>query len=146
MVLLRTPGLTGKLDQSWAGPYEVIEKKGEVTVVLGIPGKRTRGKTVHVNNTKPFHQVEASVCRIVVAAEDESSLVTPSRLQGDNLSLEQQSMLDATLQKFEATMSSSPGKTTATVHEVETGDARPIRSVPFHLPPQWKDQVKVKRK
>ena len=73
MVLLWTPGLTGKLEESWEGPYEVLKQKNEVNLELGIPGAKNRGKgkTVHFNNVKPFIQEEVAVLRLVVAAEGE---------------------------------------------------------------------------
>ena len=39
MVLMRVPGLVGKLDDSWNGLYEVVDKISPVTYQLAIPGK-----------------------------------------------------------------------------------------------------------
>ena len=33
-VLLRTPGLVGKLEESWTGPWEVVQKCGILTIRL----------------------------------------------------------------------------------------------------------------
>lgn len=38
MVLMRVPGLTGKLEDSWEGPYEVVDKVSQVNYQLAIPG------------------------------------------------------------------------------------------------------------
>ena len=55
LVLLRQPGLMGKLDSTWAGPYEIVRKVGEVTVEIKLPGTtKSRGKVVHINMTKPL--------------------------------------------------------------------------------------------
>ena len=34
---MRVPGLTGKLDDSWEGPYEVVDKISPVNNQLAIP-------------------------------------------------------------------------------------------------------------
>ena len=39
MVLMRVPGLVGKLDDSWDGPYEVVDKISPVTYQLAIQGE-----------------------------------------------------------------------------------------------------------
>jgi len=36
-----------------------------------------------------------------------------------------------------------PGVINLATHEVNTRDSPPIRSAPYRLPPQWKDQVKT---
>lgn len=62
--------LVGKLKESWGGPFEVVRKKGEVNIVLGIPGRtKYKTKTGHLNNVKHFIQKEATILRIVAAAD-----------------------------------------------------------------------------
>ena len=39
MVLMRVPGLTAKLEDSWEGPYEVLDKTSPVNYQLAIPGR-----------------------------------------------------------------------------------------------------------
>ena len=50
MVWVRTPGLTGKLDASWEGPYQVMKRFNKVNYLIDIPGRRQ--KVVHINNLK----------------------------------------------------------------------------------------------
>ena len=59
MVWVRTPGLTGKLDGSWEGPYQVMKCFNKVNYLIDIPGRRQ--KVVHINNLKEHRQAEAVV-------------------------------------------------------------------------------------
>ena len=70
MVLLRMPGLCGKLNDSWDGPYEIHRRVSDVNYEVVLPNRKGKKKIVHVNNCKKWHHADASVLRIVVAAED----------------------------------------------------------------------------
>ena len=71
MVLLRTPGLTGKMKESWTGPFEVLRRVTAVNVELGLPGRsKKKCRVVHVNTIKPYHQPDCRVLRVMVVAED----------------------------------------------------------------------------
>ena len=50
MVWVRTPGLTGKLDASWEGPYQVMKHFNRVNYLIDIHGRRQ--KVVHINKLK----------------------------------------------------------------------------------------------
>ena len=60
MVLLRVPGLCGKLSDAWDGPYEVHRKISDVNYEVTIPNVKGKKKIVHVNNCKQWHQLDAS--------------------------------------------------------------------------------------
>ena len=49
MVLMRVPDLTAKLEDSWEGPYEVLDKTSPVNYQLAIPGRSRKPCIVHVN-------------------------------------------------------------------------------------------------
>ena len=70
MVLLRVPGLCGKLSDAWDGPYDVHRKISDVNYEVTIPNVKGKKKIVHVNKCKQWHQSDASVLRIVVAAKE----------------------------------------------------------------------------
>lgn len=145
LVLLRVQGLPGKLEQAWDGPFEILEVRGMVNVVLGIPGgKGVRNRrTVHINNVKPYNQSSAAIHRIVVAAEEDEELEkNVQRLSGQTLSEDRQRQLDVILGRWERVMTGKPGVTCLAEHEVDTGEAKPIRCIPYRLPPQWKEQVR----
>ena len=69
---------------------------------------------------------------------DESNV----RLQGEELSTTKQAQLDAILEKYSVVMKSIPGETDLMEHTVDTADTKPILSVPYRLPPQWKNSVR----
>ena len=70
-VLLRTPGMHGKLEEAWEGPYEVTETFYDVNVRICLPGRGKKNKVVHVNLIVPFVDRLAKVCRVVLVAEDD---------------------------------------------------------------------------
>ena len=59
MVWVRTPGLSGKIDASWEGSFQVLKKCNKVNYTVDVPGRRT--KVVHVNDLKE-HVAEDVVC------------------------------------------------------------------------------------
>ena len=70
MILLRIPGLEGKLEDLWDGPYEVFRKCNDVNHELAIPNRRSKCKVIHINNLKCWIPQQAHVYRIVVASDE----------------------------------------------------------------------------
>ena len=70
MVLLRTPGLSSKLEENWEGPYEVESWPNCVNVRLKIPGRAGKCKVLHINNIKELVQDKMMIHRLVVVAEE----------------------------------------------------------------------------
>ncbi len=46
------------------------------------------------------------------------------------------------LKKWECVLSDSPGHTSVLLHDIDTGQAPPVRSPPYQLPDVWREQVK----
>ena len=42
LVLVRTPNLSGKLDDLWDGPFKITRKISSVTYELAVPDRRIR--------------------------------------------------------------------------------------------------------
>ena len=76
MGLMRVPGLTAKLEDSWEGPYEVLDKTSPVNYQQAIPGRARKPCIVHVNMLRPWNTPDAQVLREVVAEEDEDEHTT----------------------------------------------------------------------
>ena len=109
LVLIRIPGMTNKLSESWEGPYEILEKVSAANYAISVPGKNKRGKVIHVNNTKKFVQSTAHVLRLVVAADDdEVELEKKVALIGDKLEEEQLKDLGKSLNKWKDILSKKP--------------------------------------
>ena len=67
-VLCRVPGMSHKLEESWHGPYTVLEKVSRVDYRINLG--RGRKKVLHINNLKKFYVREEEVMRLAVVAED----------------------------------------------------------------------------
>ena len=77
MVLVRTPGLSSKLDDAWSGPYEVLRLVTPVTWELAVPDAVKKKWVVHANMLKPWHTADSRVCRVVIAVDDDSVTYQP---------------------------------------------------------------------
>lgn len=49
MVLIRVPPLTGKLNDTWSGSYEVLQVVTPVTYELAVPERRSKKQILHIN-------------------------------------------------------------------------------------------------
>ena len=143
MVLLRTPGLTGKMKESWTGPFEVLRRVTAVNVELGLPGQiKKKCRVVHVNTIKLYHQPDCRVLRVMVVAEDPDELPLKPVLAGDQLMEAQTTQLQQILEGVEGTFRDEPGLTTVCEHHIKMGDALPIRSVPYAISPKKLEDVR----
>ena len=70
------------------------------------------------------------------ATEDELLNQQP-RLQGLDLSRKKQEMLDEVLKKWDSVPSDVPGMTDILVHDINTGEAPPVRATPYQVPLKW---------
>ena len=143
MVLMRIPGLASKFEDAWDGPYEINRKLSDVNYEICVPNCRRKTKIVHVKNMKAWVAQQAQVFRIVVFAEDDNlEREDKIKLRGSRLTDDRKKELDKLLQEYEDVLDSSPGLTGAVVHSIDTGDSKPIRSLPYRLCPAWCQQVR----
>ena len=59
----------------------------------------------------------------------------------ENLSTGQRRDITRTLECFSDVLSGMPSRTTAAIHNIDTGDAEPIRSTPYKVPQKLELQV-----
>ena len=142
MVLLRTPGLSGKLEENWEGPYEVESWPNRVNVRLKIPGRAGKCKVVHINNIKELVQDKMMIHRLVVVAEEHGTDTDVPRLGGAQLDQSRSEDIARLQAKWAHVLTDKPGDTTFTEHSINTGDARPVRSQPYLISPAKLDGVK----
>ena len=80
-MLCRIPGAAAKLEESWHGPYKIVEKLNRVNFRVEV-GKG-RKKVLHINNLKKYWVREVDVLRMSVVAEDASEdMVVGLKLSG----------------------------------------------------------------
>ena len=113
-------------------------------VIIATPGNgRGKHKRVHVNLCTKFSTPEAQVHRLVVSAADDPYLDEPKVvLAGDALKTDQREELNKLLGKWKDVLRDTPGYTNILLHNVDTGQAPHIRSVPYQLPEMWNQPVK----
>ena len=146
MVLVKKPVLSGKMDCSWEGPFEIERRVSPATYALKLPGRSTKAKILHCNLLKAWHTPAEVLHRVMVVGDEESECESSPGLRlgrGDFVpSVAEQSMLDAVLTKHKGVLCDDPGKTVAAELHIRTGDSAPVRSHPYRVPPRWKDSVK----
>ena len=143
MVLMQVPGLTAKLEDSWEGPYEVLDKTSPVNYQLAIPGRARKPCIDHVNMLRPWNSPDARVLRVVVAEEDEDGHTTGPGLSDSNLNVEQKAELDTLLNSFSDIINTTPGRASPVEHVINTSNSPPLRTALYCLAPAWKDQLQA---
>ena len=141
LVLIRKPGMTPKLEESWLGPFPVIEKLNRVNYRLET--SKGRAGVQHINNLKRYHERELEVLRLAVVAEDfgldEAKGV---KLQGTCEEFEVEKWKEME-KEFEDVFSNVPGRTGVCQLHIETGDAQPLASGPHRVPDRLKEGVRM---
>ena len=130
MVLMRVPGLTAKLEDSWEGLYEVLDKTSPVNYHLAILGRARKPCIVHVNMLRPWTTPDARVLRVVVAEEDEDEHTTGPGPPDFNLDVEQKAELDTLLDSFSDVINTTPGRASLVEHVINTSNSPPLRTAP----------------
>ena len=145
-VLVRRPGLKRKLGDSWDGPYKIVEKISNLNYKIDTPGRKS--KILHVNLLKRWCVESARVHGVAVVIEEEGECESPHGLmlfdeKGFVPSLGEQKLLEETLGRFPTVLCDVPGKTEAATMSIRTGDALPISSHPYRIPPKWRTDVRA---
>ena len=71
-VLLLLPTENNKLTLAWRGPYEVVERAGEVD--YGIRVTPDKIKTYHVNMLKKYHQIRGKSREVKITMDLKTSV------------------------------------------------------------------------
>ena len=139
-VLCRIPGMTHKLQESWHGPYPVVEVLSRVDYKVEF--RKGNRKVLHVNNMKLFHGREEEIMRLSVIAEDMSEDGDVGMvMSGVCKDFETTSVAQLKLD-FPEVFSNLPGKTDLCKLRIETGDSAPIALRPYRPPDRLKDGVR----
>lgn len=159
LALLPVPGKP--LQARYFGPYVVKEKLSNLNYVLETPDRRKETQLCHVNMIKPYIERDSSVeihpvSLNVVSSEpeetfsrdlnDKLSPLTTAKLSNSDvlrdldsklshLSSTQRQDLTDLLQEFMHLFPDVPTRTEQIYHDVDVGDASPVKQHPYRLNP-----------
>lgn len=154
VALLPIPG--SPFGAKYSGPYSVVRQVSETNYVVATPDRRRATQLCHINLLKPYYASSQSLsCKgessvLIVASTSVASLELEDEVQGpddsmlharlnnsetlaklegvlDHLDLQQQAELKAFIFEFPCLFSDTPTCTTLIEHDIEVGDAKPIR-------------------
>ena len=140
-VLCRIPGMIDKLEESWHGPYDVLEKTSRVDYKVKVG--RGKVKILHVNNLKKYFERTEDVLRLALVAEDWSEdEVVGTKLYGCCPDFVEEDVVKGLRAEFPEVFSDLPGKTEACSLKIDTGPAAPRGSHPYRIPNRLKEGVR----
>ena len=142
-VMCRIPGLIGKLEESWHGPYKVVARKGRVDYLVDLGKGKGRVKVLHINNLKRYYPRVEEVLRLALVAEDWSGdEEVGTKLQGKFEGFEEEAVVCQLKEEYPEVFSDLPGKTSICQLKIDTGEAAPRRSHPYRVPDRLKEGVR----
>ena len=142
-VMCRIPGLIGKLEESWHGPYKVVAKKSRVDYLVDLGKCKGRVKVLHVNNLKRYYPRVEEVLRLALVAKDWSEdEAVGTTLKGSYEGFNEEAVVSQLKEEYPEVFSDLPGKTTAFQMRIDTGEAAPRRSHPYRVPDRLKEGVR----
>ncbi|XP_068207447.1 uncharacterized protein [Palaemon carinicauda] len=160
LVLLPIPG--NPLKARFSGPWKVFKKLNDVNYLIETPERRRKTQICHINMLKPFvsREVEVDVEPVsLVEVEVDPMVDIKLSLGPDGLSNNSSILnnLDVKFQHLEKDKATSltmlindykdlfqdvPGRTNILEHDVDVGEASPIKHSPYRLNPFKRDIVK----
>ncbi|KAJ1217927.1 hypothetical protein NDU88_005514 [Pleurodeles waltl] len=129
------------LQDKWTGPFEVVERKSEVTYLVDLQSPRNPLRVLHVNRLKPhFERTELSMLLATDDWVEEESEPLPDLLSAGEkdwsvegvilssyLTEGQQRDCRHVLGQFASLFSLIPGVTHLCTHDVDIGDSTPVK-------------------
>ena len=139
-VLVLVPTVECKFLAWWQGPYEVIERLGEVNYRVRRTGRRQETRIYHINLLKKW-----------VAREALLSLSLPQKPQakeaeavpmGEQLTPRQKQDLTELLQEHRPVFATEPGYTNLIEHPILTMPGKKVKLRPYRVPEARKEAIK----
>ena len=152
-VLVMLPSASSKLTSTWQGPFPVVRQVSPVDYEVDTGRHRKRLRTFHVNLLRKWNDRAklAFYAQAYVLSEDDIlnylPKQTPSQTAEDvNISSDltpfEQSQIKELVNKYSSIFSDVPTATNAAIHDVKTGDAKPVRTRPYRLPECHREAVR----
>ena len=151
MVLLP---IQGQLKAQYVGPYKIIGKKNELNYILDTPDRRKKQAVCHINMLKLFHCRQPTPVMLTTRPQENLSLKNEWPLDNaetlanldtvlNHLSLRHRPQLQDLILHHRDICKDTPGRTSLVTHDVDVGDASPIKQSPYRLNP---DKSRLVRK
>ncbi|KAL2102623.1 hypothetical protein ACEWY4_001791 [Coilia grayii] len=153
-VLVLMPMRGNSLSTRFCGPYIVKQRVGDRNYIIDTPDRRAQTRLCHINLLKAYVGREpATVLVSCVSVSDQPDVdgtecVEPVSMHVSNsdalhslstslsyLSESQQADIRALVEEFPDLFRDRPGRTNLAIHDVDTGDALPIKQQPYRVGP-----------
>jgi len=147
-VLMRKPGLCGKLETSWYGPHIVLRKNSPLSYGIDVGDRKL--PSVHISLLKKYEREKevVTVARATtVMDEDTVGDDIAERYNevkvsgGDELDKEKRSQLEEILERYRGTLTKEPGITNITSFTIDTGDHAPVHQRPYSTPTHFRRSI-----
>lgn len=130
-VLVLIPTVESKFLAKWQGPYEIIEKVGEVNYKVYQPGKRKPEQLYHVNLIKPWKDRETLTA---VSAPCSNTSGTSEVYGSETLSKSQKQETKEFVKRNTDVFSELPGRTMVLKHDIVTEPGVRVHRKPYRVP------------
>ena len=137
-VLYRRPGMTPKLQESWVGPFKVVDKFNKVNYRIATVKYPTKTRVAHINDLKPYN-VDPTLCTLQVMAED---IVRQPNMILTREITKVQPDIQFVLAKYPDIVNDTPGTTTLVEARIDTDEGRLVSLPPYRIPEAKRQQVK----
>ena len=151
-VLVLLPTETSKLLAQWHGPYPVLRRLSAVNYEVDMFDKKKRRRIFHINMLRKWHTPSAASLLVEDLSADMQDEIPLWRedpdseedkpVINDQLDETHREQLQNLLDHFQDVLSNEPGKTTIAEHNIETGNANPVRLQPYRLPHAYRETVR----
>lgn len=143
-VLVLIPTSECKFLVRWNGPYEVLEKMGDVNYKVRQPGRRHLTKIYHVNLLKKWNARDVLYSFAPWKATAETKLAAVP--MGDQLSSAQRQELMELVDQSRDGFSSEPGHTDLVEHNIITEPGIKVKLRPYRIPEARREAVRTEVK
>lgn len=157
-VLVLIPLQGNPLSAKFSGPYRVVRKVSDTTYVVATPDRRRPQRLCHINTMKPYYVTTSAtpsvpVCA-VVSDEDQEEVIDHLNMssvgvwsvnpkvkvklgeQLNHLPTDTRTDISLLLNKYPLVIRDRPGRTNKVVHDIDVGDARPIKQPQYRVNPE----------
>uniref|UniRef100_A0A803JM67 Gypsy retrotransposon integrase-like protein 1 n=1 Tax=Xenopus tropicalis TaxID=8364 RepID=A0A803JM67_XENTR len=138
-VLVLIPTVESKFLAKWQGPFEILEKIGEVNYKVRQPGKRKPEQVYHVNLIKPWKERMSLFTKPTISLRAEP--LVPEVKVADSLSDTQRKEVQTFVIKNRDVFSEKPGRTSLVKHDIITEPGVRVNVKPYRVPEARREAI-----